>query len=236
MVEPHVKLSSANSVSRARRNRAERLRKMAANNPKRHAAKLKERQRRQKQLEYIRDQKECIRLEKKRIRDSLRQQRLKIAEEKRNILRLKRVKRTTIQCSSEKTSDLSLAMARLVPTSAEISNLSHAQYTKLRSDVSKVLSGIRLYAQKCNPGFSAKKKSKPVSQQALCALNLPVRQTFIPDIGVAVPDKVPVGEKAFQQARKRLGFNSWSPAAAGKNKKKKRIAPTLIRKNDNLWM
>lgn len=214
--------------SQAKRNRAERLRKMAKNNPKRHAAKLNERQRRQAQLRHIREEKEFIRAEKKRIKDSLRQGRLKLAEEKKKVLRLLRATKTDIKCSSEKASDLSLAMARLVPTSAQISSLSHAQYTKLRSDVSKVLSSMRSYAQKCNSGFVAKKRSKPVAKRSVCALNFPVRQTFIPDIGLAVPDKIPVGEKDFQVARQRLGIDRKSPAATVKKKKTKRIAPTLV--------
>ena len=100
---------------------------------------------------------------------------------------------------------------------------------ELRSDVSKVLSSMRSYAQKCNSGFAAKKRSKPAAKRPASALNIPVRQTFVPDIGVAVPDKIPVDEKAFQVARKRLGIDRKSPADAGKKKKKKRIAPTLVR-------
>ena len=214
--------------SQAKRNRAERIRKMAENNPKRHNAILNERQRRQAQLQHIREEKEYIRTEKKRIKDNLRQARLKLAEEKKKILQLVRVRKTDIQCSSEKASDLSLAMTRLVPTSAEISRLSHAQYKKLRSDVSKVLSSIRSYAQKCNSGFAANKRSKPAPKRPAAALNIPVRQTFIPDIGLPVPDKIPVNEKAFQLARRRLGIDRKSPTNAGKKKKKKRIAPTFV--------
>lgn len=216
-------------ASQAKRNRAERVAKMAATNQKRRLAKLRDQKRRQAQVRLIREEKEFIRAEKKRIKDDLRKERQKLAEEKRKIMRLKKDAKVVQQCSPEKATDLSLAMARLVPTSADISNMSHAQYASLRSHMSKLLSAVRLYAQKCNPGFVAKKRSKPTVKRRGTALSIPLRQTFIPNIGVDVPDKIPVSEKAFNEARKRLhGSRQISASPCEKPRKKRRIAPVLV--------
>lgn len=218
-------------LSQAKRNRAERVAKMATTNQKRRLANLRDQKRRQAQLQLIKDEKEFIRAEKKRIKDDLRRERQKLAEEKRKMMRLKKGAKVVQQCSPEKAADLSRAMARLVPTSAEISNMSHSQYASLRSQMSKVLSAVRLYAQKCSPGFEAKKRSKPAAKRCETALNIPLRQTFIPNIGVDVPDKIPVSEKAFNEARKRLHGSRQVPASpCEKPRKKRRIAPVLVAK------
>ena len=217
--------------SEAKRNRAKRVYKMAETNPKRRTAKLNQRKQRQAQLQHIREEKEFIRGEKKRIKDNLHRARLKLADEKKKIQQLRKATKVDIQCSPEKANNLSIAMARLVPTSAEISNLSHAQYVKLRSDMSKLLSGMRAYAQKCNAGFVAKKRSKPAAKRRATALSIPFRQTFIPNIGLTVPDKIPVSEKAFNDAKNRLNAGRYNakPVVEKNKKKKKRIAPTLVR-------
>jgi len=224
--------------SQARLNRQIRARKMKENNPKRQAAidKLKkrlatEKERRQAEKDKIQKDKEFIRNEKRKIREDQRRERSKLANERRKLMQEKKARKTVVACSSEKAGDLSTAMARLVLSSAQISTLSHAQYVKVRADMSKLLSAIREYAKRCNRQFVAPGRKKAYKSPT-APLRIPNRQIFIPDIGVAVPDKCPVTEQEFNKARHRIEKRQQSTQRvqyAPPKKNKKRIAPTLVR-------
>jgi len=210
--------------AQAKLNRANRVRKMTAANTKRRLACENDRKRK---LQIQKD-KEFIRQEKKRIKETIRNEREKLAKEKKKILQLKRDAQVALKCSPEKSVALSVAMTRLVPSSAEISSLSHEQYVKLRSEMSKLLSGVLAYAKKCNAGFAANKRSKPAAKRRASPLNIPVRDIFIPDIGVHVPDRIPVTEKEFDMARKRLKNGQQHIQPQKKKKEKKRIKPVFV--------
>ena len=238
--------------SQAKRNRAARAAKMAKANPGRRAA--MDEMKRQKQLEralaqmqkdalkaeqdLIREEKkrireadkEYVRAEKKRIRDEVRQERLRIASEKRK-RKKPAAKAPVINCSHQAATDLSLAIVRLAPTANEISQLTHAEYTKLRSDMSKRLSEVRVYAQKCSPRYVAKKRvraaPKPQFQQPLMFKN---HDVHVPDIFMHVPDEDPIYGKEDARLRlinqnKRMNTN---PGPSNKPRKKKRIQPQLV--------
>ncbi|CAM9179988.1 unnamed protein product [Ectocarpus sp. 12 AP-2014] len=205
------------SGSEAKKNRARRVEKMAEANQKRRAAVKKQKKQRQDAELQIQMEKDYVRAEKKRLRDELRKAREKIAMEKK---KLRKPAKPVVKCSPDEANQLSIAMSRLVPTSAEISNFTHAQCTKLRSDTSKILSGIRAYAKRCSPNYGVKKKrSTPVARRSTPPLNFAPHEVYIPDIGYNVPDEIPVTERAFYEARERLRKKSKSgKKSSAKNK------------------
>ena len=215
------------SSTTARLNRQNRARKLRETNRKRTLAVERLRKRLRAERDKIRKEKDFIRTEKLKIKASLKQQRDELAAAKKQAAQKKKVEKKMLSCSDQKASDISIAMSRLVPTSAQISTLTHKQYVALRTKMSKTLTQVRQYADRCNKTYVVeKKKSSP--KRPTPALHIPNRQTFIPDIGESVPDECPVDEEAFNAARRRLNSRRNPTPVPKKKKKKKRIAPTLL--------
>ena len=154
-------------------------------------------------------------------------------------------------CNDAVADNLSIYMHQLVPSKDEIKNLTQKKYMELRANVSEHLKGIRKYAMECNKNYNDEKVVKNMKKKTTSensgALNIPIRDIFIPDIGTDVPDEVEITEEQFEAARKRLqnrGFDATNvvPIAVAEErmfkkignatalpvKKKKRIAPTLL--------
>jgi len=117
-------------------------------------------------------------------------------------------------CTDAVADNLSIYMHQLVPSRDEIKNLTQKSYMELRANVSEHLKGIRKYAMECNENYNSEKAKKVVKKKvtidAPSALNIPIRDIFIPDIGTDVPEDVEITEEEFEAARKRLqnrGFN-----------------------------
>jgi len=224
------------SRSTARLNRQKRARKVKETNQKRMLAVEKLKKRRQAERDKIQKNKDFIRNEKLRIKEALKQKRLQLARAKKQLTQSKKANRQVLSCSIEQATFISVAIARLVPTSDEITRLTHEQYVALRTKMSNALSQLRQFAQRCNKTYVVQKRKKP--KRPSPTLCIPTRQTFIPDIGVAVPDKCPVREKASNEARQKLLLSRHKLqsstkrnriAVVGEQKKRKRIAPTLVR-------
>ena len=236
--------------SQAKRNRAARAEKMAKANPGRREA--MDEIKRQKQLkraiaqmqkdalkaekQRLRDEKKRVlqaekdleRAEKKRIREEKRQERNRLASEKR---KQKKPAKPRVDCF-EAPNDLSIAMSRLVPTPAEISQITRPQYDKLRSDMSKRLTDVRVYAQKCSPNYVPKKRPEEETKQrkqrqdaemaelrAYEPHKLNPRWVKVPkNWDNNVPDEV--SEEAFLQAQQRvLDRQKWQKETGHKPKK-----------------
>ena len=123
-------------------------------------------------------------------------------------------------------------MARIVPSAAEISNFTHADCAELRSNTSKILSGIRVHAEKCSPNYGkAKKKPKAVKRRSTTPREIKNYEVYIPDIaheGYDVPDEIPDSETAFYAAQRRLSNHRSKSKSQGKKKEKNRIQPAFM--------
>ncbi|CAM9702402.1 unnamed protein product [Ectocarpus sp. 6 AP-2014] len=215
------------SKSTARLNRQKRALKVKQTNRKRMLAIEKLKKRRQAERDKIKKDKDFVRNEKLRIKEALKRQRLQLAKAKKQLAQSKKADKKVLSCSPDQASAISIAMARLVPTSDEITRLTHKQYSTLRTQMSKALSQLRRYAHRCNKTYVVEKRNKP--KRPSPTLCIPNRQIFMPDIGVAVPDKCPVSEQAFAQARQRLQLCRHKRPVPATKKNRKRIAPTLVR-------
>lgn len=215
--------------TRAKLNRAKRVALMK-NNKKRSLLK-RNRDRKLEELRNKRMDKEFVRNEKNKIKEAMKQERLKLALEKKRLMELRKVDKVVIECSPAKAEDLSRSIGRLVPTPTEIMTMTHSEYTNLRSEMSKQLTRVRLYSEKCNFNYSRKKKSQDKRRRnSPGVIYMPQRDTFIPDIGMNVPIDIPVSEAAFERARKklRMGKQRSQGQIPLPTRKKKRIAPMLV--------
>lgn len=219
-------MATSVSASQAKKNRAHRVAKMAEANKKRRAGLIKRKKLKEAEALRLEEEKAYVRAEKKRLREEVRDARRKLAMEKK---KLRKPAKPVVSCSMVSANELSIAMTRLVPSAQEISKLTHAECTKLRSDMSKILSGIRGYAKKCNPNYGvAKKKTKAAPRRSTPPLKFRTHEVYIPDIGYDVPDEIPVSEREFYAAQKRLKKNNVAKSSAKNKKVKKRIQPQLV--------
>lgn len=162
-------------------------------------------------------------LKRKKMEKSKREAARKIRDNEKSLLKKK-------MCSDKTVDSLVRDMKSLSPSKEDINKLTQKSYTKLRTDISKTLSKIRDYSSKCNKNYiNEKTEKKPKRSRRNSALNIPNRDIFIPDIGEEVPDKCPISERAFNEARKKLNLTRKvveTPLPI--KKKKKRIAPTQV--------
>ena len=169
--------------------------------------------------------KEIIAKLKKEDQSKKRRSKIRRAELRKN----KPVK-SKFDCSPENAVKVQRHMMSLVPTPNQIEHMTQKRYTKLRSEMSTSLTAVKTFSSNCNKSYgkekaSLKKKSKSKSR----GLMIPVRDIFIPDIGVNVSNECPISEGQFARARARLeNKKSKSKTNFPVKRKKKRIAPMLV--------
>ena len=190
------------------------------------AKKLAKENRSKERLEKKEAQKEIARL-RKEDRSNKRRSRLRRLEMRKN-----KPQKSKFDCSSDNAAKLQRKMISLVPTVNQIERMTQKRYTDLRSDMSKSLTAVKTYSSNCNKSYgrekaSLKKKTKSRSR----GLVMPVRDIFIPDIGVDVCNECPISEGQFARAQAKLKRKSRSgPKPKFPVKRaKKRIAPMLVR-------